>query len=138
MKVNILIRKHKLDRQNGQVVIYHEHVEWTPGGVTMDPHVHLPSTWRDALGKPLTNAAIARYAREGWYGPEVKKDFDRAHNGIVHRCKCGSDTTRFAAYPYLPGEGYWCKRCIGFYRSQREKEQRLRATLKQRILAEYV
>ena len=40
--------------------------------VTKDPFVRLPSTWRDAIGKRLTDARILKYQREGRYGEAAK------------------------------------------------------------------
>ena len=42
--------------------------------VTKDPTVHLPSTWRDAIGKKLTNAKISRYQKQGRYGEDYKPE----------------------------------------------------------------
>lgn len=123
-----------------------EHVTWTPGQVTMDPHAHLPSTWRgDHATKPLTNRAIARYAREGRYGKALqlrvaKADEHRATKvGIVYRCACGaSQGVRYLRYGYLPQPGYWCPKCQAVHRATRDKEQELHRQFKERIRNEYV
>ena len=38
--------------------------------VTKDPKVRLPSTWRDAIGAPLTDSMIRKYSKQGRYGEE--------------------------------------------------------------------
>ena len=43
-----------------------------PPKVTMNEHVRLPSTWRDGIGKKLTDAAIKRYEKQGRYGEEFR------------------------------------------------------------------
>ena len=49
------------------------HVEWTPTAAPVTAPLHIGSSWRDARGKPLSNAAILRYAAEGRYGEEMQR-----------------------------------------------------------------
>ncbi len=96
----------------------------------MDPRVRMRSTWRDPIGKPLTDSAILRYMRNGRYGPELQRaarEAEKAVTGSVFRCDCGArDEVRYMTYSYLPRPGYFCPACRARYRegAQREKEQR--------------
>jgi ribosomal protein L37AE/L43A len=53
--------------------------------VCKDPHVYLPSTWRDGRGKLLTDSVIARYLQSGYYGRDKQQ--------LCCRCK-GTDRVK--------------------------------------------
>jgi hypothetical protein len=42
--------------------------------ITMDPTVHLPSTWRSAIGKPLTDRSISKWKKLGFLGGVATPD----------------------------------------------------------------
>ncbi len=48
---------------------YETRTEWTPQPTSSVP---IRSTWRDAIGAPLTNRKILQYERDGRYGPEAQ------------------------------------------------------------------
>lgn len=112
-------------------------VEWTPEPDTTIP---LRSTWRQAIGKPLSNAAIARYAREGRYGLRLQQIFRRLKHddGLVHRCACGSNETRYLRFSYLPCKGWYCLRCVAAYRAKRDHEAEADRRFNELVQSEYV
>lgn len=119
-----------------------EHVQFTPGGVCLDPHAHIGSAWKDAIGKPLTNARILHYVREGWYGTEAQKlatKHDPNLSGIVHRCACGEKkNVRFLKFSYLPKPAFYCPRCLAVHRAERDKEKEANRSWKEIVLKEFV
>jgi hypothetical protein len=127
--------------KDGPMLVFRRFVEWTPGAVTMDPCCRLPSTWKDEATKPLTNKAIARYMREGYYGRalQITATKERENRvGIVIRCVCGTtDGVNFMRYSYLPQAGYYCKKCRETYRALADTDKGLTAKLHERVLAEY-
>ena len=93
---------------------------------------HFPSTWRDAIGKSLTDKAIEQYCREGFYGPDEQrkqKARDKANvvNGKVmlarpcERCADGKKLGNFMRFAYLPKAGYYCDACRTYYKKERAK-----------------
>ncbi len=114
-----------LDRQigtSGSFVPKVERTEWVPGPCSNAP---IRSTWRDAIGKPLTNRSIARYQNEGKLGGTPKQRSE-PKSFVVFRCACGvKEEVRFLTYKYLPNSGYYCPRCLAQYRRQKELEQQL-------------
>lgn len=102
--------------------------------------VPIRSTWKDPIGKPLTNRRIAFYQREGRYGREAQ---ERALascvdvNGFVNRCcEPGCNTyinVRWCTFLYLPKVGYYCPKCRQKHRNEALKEKELN----KRIIAEY-
>src|SRR6267378_8701171 len=95
--------------------------------ITKNPHVRFPSTWQDAIGKPLTDSAIRQYAREGFYGPDEKRrqesrDRARVIEGILmlarpcERCKDNKTLGDFMRFSYLPKSGYFCNSCREHYK----------------------
>ena len=111
--------------------------------ITKDPLVHLPSTWKDPIGKPLTDSAIEQYAREGFYGPDEKaKQLARDHARIVagvlmlarlcELCKDGKTLGQFMNFSYLPRAGYYCNSCREAFKH--EKEAKRIARLKRRSI----
>src|SRR5258705_10446368 len=66
--------------------------EWTPGPCSTIP---IRSTWKDAIGKTLTNRRIAKLMLEGHYGPvarakQLKRGESRTTKGLIFRCAWGS------------------------------------------------
>lgn len=60
-----------------------ERTEWTPEPTNRVP---IRSTWRDAIGAPLTDHRIRAYAAEGRYGDEAKRrELERQENARVTR-----------------------------------------------------
>lgn len=97
--------------------------------VTMDEHAYLPSTWRQAIGKRLTNRRIAEYQREGKYGTELKLP-PLEHGRPCVGCKTKVNT-RYFDYDYLPTAGVYCKNCRLRHRDARDKEREQRARLRE-------
>jgi hypothetical protein len=100
--------------------------------ITKNPHVRFPSTWRDAIGKPLTDSQIRQYAREGFYGPDEKqKQLARDHAKIVEgvlmlarpceTCKDNKTLGSFMRFSYLPKAGYYCDTCRADFKTTHEK-----------------
>lgn len=117
-------------------------VTWTPGEVSHDPRCRFPSTWRDPIGKPLTNARIRALQRDGWYGQEVKAALERKaiHRspGIIFRCACGAVAKGHYAYLYLPKPGDYCAICLLRYRTAAKKERELDRQFKENLAKEFV
>src|SRR5438874_13586522 len=94
--------------------------------------VWFPSTWKDAIGRPLTDAAIRQYAREGFYGPDEQRrqrarDKANVVDGKVmlarpcERCADGKKLGNFMRFAYLPHAGYYCDACRTYYKKEKEK-----------------
>lgn len=84
--------------------------------MTPDYRIPIKSTWRDPIGKPLTNRAITERMKQGWYGVTArfaalaktpKSDF-------VHRCEhegCGETLgVKHLSFKYLPKPMFLCPR----------------------------
>lgn len=105
----------------------------------MDPHIPLRSSWRDAIGKPLTNGIIRNRTKQGFYGEEAKLialKHVEAKTGFIERCTCGQKLgVKFLKFKYLPKPGYYCDACRLIHREaqakQEEREQELNSRLKQ-------
>lgn len=83
--------------------------------------IPIRSTWPSfARGKPLTNARIAFYEREGRYGVEHKTRALAAQSktNATGPCECGCKiNVRFCRwFNYLPHAGNYCPRCLDKYR----------------------
>jgi hypothetical protein len=104
--------------------------------VCMDIDVHLPSTWRSAIGKTLTNRRIAEYQREGRYGSGLKlPPLDSAKPCI--QCKSVINTRKMN-YAYLPHAGVYCPACRKEHKAKREKEREIRARLREVRMEDWV
>ncbi len=126
--------------------------------IPMDSSLHFRSSWREPIGKPLSNRAIAEYARLGRYGPEAQRrakasHIDRATGRIIQCCGaqivadssgkpvrivCNSVEVKFLRWNYLPKSGYYCKACVARYREESNKEQVLSSKIRAARLVEYV
>jgi hypothetical protein len=117
-----------------------QHVSWTPGSVSMRPDCRFPSTWRDPVGKPLTNGRITRLMRDGWYGPDAKQAVEAriARTGIIYRCSCGQIATGFYRFSYLPKQGNYCTLCVKRFRAERDKAKELDRKWKENLEQEFV
>lgn len=102
--------------------------------ITKNPSVRFPSTWRDAIGKPLTDSAILAYIREGRYGPDLqRRQLARDHATIVQGriilarkcCEC-DNLGNFMRFNYLPKAGYYCDHCRNVHKSEKEQAERKR------------
>lgn len=112
--------------------------------ITMDPRVHIRSTWREAIGPLLTNRRITMRMRQGWY-EETAKQKSMANatptHGIVYRCECGcKKEVRYVTFSYMPRRGYWCPRCIAVHGKETKLARELAARVReqQQKLAESV
>lgn len=110
--------------------------------VPMDPHIHLRSSWRDAIGKPLTNGIIRNRIKQGFYGEEAKLvEFKKVESktGFIERCcveACGQKLgVRFLKFKYLPKNGFYCEVHRALFREQSakdaEQEKEINSRLKQ-------
>ncbi len=105
----------------------------------MDPHVRLKSTWKDAIGRPLTDRAIVAYARLGYFkGRLTLRQPTAAASFIVNRCGCGSLDAVWRTYAYLPKPGFYCSRCLAVHRAERDKAAAQAKRWKELLLKEYV
>lgn len=106
--------------------------------VTMDAGCRFPSSWREAIGTPLTNAAIQRHMRNGWYGRErqlIAIGQLEQQTGIVHRCvTCDQIAGKHYKYAYLTKPGFYCPSCIAVIRAQHVKSSNLEAELSARFV----
>lgn len=110
--------------------------------VTMDTTAHLPSTWRQAVGKRLTSHRIAQYQREGWYGSGLKLPPTGSRGPCTApHCKQVANT-RYMDYGYLPKPGVYCRKCREAYRldalKQKEQSKAEKEAFLKAIEAEYV
>jgi len=97
--------------------------------VTKNPHIRFPSTWKDALGKPLTDRVIEQYIREGRYTKELQlaqlaRDKANVVNGrtmLAKPCEVCKDGTlgNFMQFSYLPQAGYYCNSCREHYKHEK-------------------
>lgn len=101
----------------------------------MDPLAHLPSTWRQGIGKVLTNKRIIEYQREGRYGSALVLPPIKGPQCLG--CQTTSNTRRYN-YEYLPQAGAWCKVCLDGHRVVRDKDRELKKKLKEAFEQEYV
>src|SRR6266850_1302765 len=118
--------------------------EWTPGPCSTIP---IRSTWKDAIGKTLTNRRIAKLMLEGHYGPvarekQLKRGEFRATKGLIFRCACGSTKdVRYLRYAYLPKPDNYCPICLAQHRNEKDRElelaRRVRKT-QNAVMKEYV
>lgn len=101
----------------------------------MNPRARVPSSWRDPIGKPLTDSIIRQYAREGVYGPdEQRKQQAIDHANIVdgvlrlgQQCQgCKDAIGQYMRFSYLPCAGYYCNTCREGYKHAREEERKAR------------
>lgn len=116
--------------------------------VTMDPLVHLPSTWKDAKGKLLTNRRIGELAAMGHYGKAAQQrqllKIDHRHQkqseaGVIFRCACDETVgIKYLTWAYLPKPGWYCPRCLAAYREDRERPKLLAKQLAERVRKEYI
>jgi len=121
-------------------VEYIQHTRWTPGN---DGSAPIRSTWRDPIGKKLTNRIIANREAEGWYGPEAQEKAQRTPSGslgIVFRClECGTrNGVHYLRHSYLPKPGDYCKRCALTHKTAFLKARELDRAFNESILREYV
>lgn len=113
--------------------------------VTKDPRVRFPSTWRPAIGKPLTNHAITKYARLGRYGKEAQLQALATRSKHVQLldkalcCHCGQPHVgnRFLRFFYLPKTGVYCPLCLAKLREERDKDRSQSREWKERMMKEY-
>jgi hypothetical protein len=102
----------------------------------MNIQCRLLSTWRDPIGKPLTDRIITHRIKEGWYGEALKRQlldklpYGRTH-GMVDRCGCGETKgVKWLTFKYLPKPGFYCAHCRVRERNlaikNREQEKRFR------------
>ena len=87
--------------------------------------VPIKSTWRDPIGKQLTNRIIANRIREGWYGEAMKlaalaKLPVHQTDGTLNRCACGElRGVRWYDYKYLEQPAFLCPRCLATKRTNK-------------------
>lgn len=102
--------------------------------VTMDQCCYLPSTWRRAIGKLLTNHRITYYTRLGFYGKEAQ---ERATKKIGLRpCEregCKSRFTVFMRFSYLPHAMWCCESCRQMYKIDNEKSEAAAKSLRDKL-----
>lgn len=104
--------------------------------VTMDTSARLPSSWRSAIGKTLTNRRIAEYQREGMYGSGLKLP---PLNQALPCCECKSHiNTRKCPFDYLPKPGVYCKKCLTKHRAERDKQLEENKRAKEAFMNEYI
>ena len=131
------------------VVVRVQHVEWVPER-PKDEHSRLPSTWRQPIGKELTDRVIFQRALEGWYGVEWKnralatqrikaaKRLLLTPSGRVETCACGeTQGVTYRRWSYLPKPGLYCRLCIARYQGERDKEANQRARWRELMKEEY-
>lgn len=95
--------------------------------------VPIRSTWRDPVGKKLTNAIIRKWEKLGFYGKE------RAANYILYPCmECKRTPAVYFRNRYLPTPGFYCLACRAKHRTAAETAEREEAKLKELLLSEYV
>lgn len=103
----------------------------------LEPSIRSTSAFDNVVGKPLTNARINYYAREGRYGKDAQQRAVASVvrvNGTVEFCKCGAYiNVRYMNYSYLPQPGYWCPKCRERWRAERDKEREYNRRLRDRI-----
>lgn len=99
--------------------------------VTMDPRAHLPSTWRDAIGKPLTDRRIKFYQSQGRLGGGSIMTLPPVTGPRCCSCQGVSNVKR-RDYSYLPKAGYWCELCLERERNSRDKDKELARLVKER------
>jgi len=93
---------------------------------------HIRSTWRDPVGKKLTNGMIRKWERLGFYGKE------RAANYILYPCHdCRCTPAVYFRNAYLPAPGYYCLSCRAKHRTAHEQEKANETKLRELLLAEY-
>jgi hypothetical protein len=94
--------------------------------VNMNPAAHMGSGWRAAIGKPLTNHAITKRMKEGYYG-ELAKQVALGKckaNGFIDRCECGETRgVEHRSFSYLPKAGFYCPACLERHRGGRPRER---------------
>lgn len=95
---------------------------------------HIPSTWRDPIGKLLTNRRINQLIREGYYGPTMK--LPPPTRGKCLGCG-GFSGTKYVTYNYLPSWGIWCPGCIDKIRREIELEKELNRRIREARKVEF-
>lgn len=90
------------------------------------------STWRDPIGKPLTDRRISALMKAGYYGKEFI-----IPGKICESPGCGRDTTRLVGYAYLPKKGYYCDVCLDRYREEHKQELELRRKIREAQRVEF-
>ena len=99
----------------------------------MSTIAHIRSSWRDPIGKVLTNAAITKWEKLGFYGAE------RAANHILYPCvECKRTPAVFFRNRYLPTPGFYCLNCRATHRQAHETAELEEAKLRELLLSEYV
>jgi hypothetical protein len=91
------------------------------------PHTRFGNGWKvdTAPGKKLTNHAITKREKEGYYG-EARKiaALNRAKpaSDFIDRCKCGETKgVKHYSYQYLPEPAFLCPACLERARGFRVK-----------------
>ena len=104
--------------------------------------VPIRSTWRDPIGKPLTDRRILNRMKEGWYGPEAKRVAllkerkTGLPEGVIARCQCGElRGVQYYSYSYLERHGFYCKTCLN---QQRLLKPETKTERFNKIIAEYM
>lgn len=110
--------------------------------VNLDPDVRFPTGWKMPVGKPLTNARIAFYAREGRYGKaaqDVALKKVTVRNGIVLRCcQCQSSiNVKYLRWSYLPNPGHFCAKCVAVLKDARDREREQEKKFNEALMKEY-
>jgi hypothetical protein len=97
--------------------------------------VPIRSTWRDPVGKRLTNGIIRRWQRLGWYG-----EVAATAAGIIHHC-CECNSRKHVVFyknRFLPTPGFYCPPCYAIHRAKRDAEVELNQKWREQLLSEYV
>lgn len=93
---------------------------------------HIRSTWKDPIGKRLTDALIRKWEKLGAYGKE------RQANHILYPCReCKATPAIYYRNRYLPEPGFYCLSCRAKHRTAHEQEELKEQQLRKLLFAEY-
>lgn len=96
----------------------------------------IKSTWRDPIGKPLTDRLINKRAKEGFYGLAAKQAaLNKTENkGFVDRCQCGEwRGIKWLDFSYLPKPGFYCHSCRLIEKSRGEKRKEIEKQFRKKV-----
>ena len=98
----------------------------------MDKRVPIRSTWKQPVGKKLTDALIRKWEKLGYYGEAVQSNY------VVQRCcECDKKGAIYYRWKYLPTPGFYCLSCLGKYRAAKEREELEKQKWREQLLKEY-
>ena len=96
--------------------------------VSRDDFVRFGNGWRidTAPGKKLTDHAITKRMKEGYYGRTMQAaalaKTSTNKKGFVDRCKCGETKgVKWYEYKYLEAPAFLCLKCLEYARGFRVK-----------------